>query len=63
MKGSARNNLTGRVISLQPQGVLVRVTLDCGFPLVSLITRASSQSLELKPGKWFGRLSRQLPCI
>jgi tungstate transport system ATP-binding protein len=50
-RSSARNNLHGKVASLQPQGALVRVVVDCGFPLVSLITRASSVLLKLKPGK------------
>ena len=50
-KSSARNHLQGKITSLQPQGALVRVVVDCGFPLVSLITRASALLLELKPGK------------
>jgi tungstate transport system ATP-binding protein len=47
-KGSARNRLTGRIARLTPQGPLVRVTVDCGFPLVSLVTRASVRQMGLE---------------
>ncbi|MGE5223123.1 MAG: ABC transporter ATP-binding protein [Omnitrophica WOR_2 bacterium] len=47
---SARNRLAGRILRLSPQGPLVHVTLDCGFPLYALITRASASELELKEG-------------
>lgn len=47
---SARNRLQGRVERLLPEGPLVRVQLDCGFPVVALITRASAESLELAVG-------------
>lgn len=50
-KTSARNRLHGKITAMQPQGALVRVVVDCGFPLVSLITRASAMLLKLKPGK------------
>jgi ABC-type Fe3+/spermidine/putrescine transport system ATPase subunit len=39
---SARNRLQGRIKCMVHQGLLVRVVLDCGFPLVALITRASA---------------------
>jgi tungstate transport system ATP-binding protein len=45
---SARNRLQGRIQRLVPQGPLVRVVLDCGFPLVALITRASASELGLE---------------
>jgi tungstate transport system ATP-binding protein len=48
---SARNVLTAKIVSLIPSGSLVRVKLDCGFPLVSLITRMSTRELELEVGK------------
>ncbi len=51
LKGSARNRLSGKIERLIPQGVLMRVVLDCGFPLISLITRASAENMHLKPGK------------
>ncbi len=47
---SARNHLHGRVTRLLPQGALVRVTIDCGFPLVALVTRTSSQEMGLAAG-------------
>ncbi len=45
-----RNRLTGRVTALHSQGPLVRVQLDCGFPLESLITSWTSEDLALKIG-------------
>jgi molybdopterin-binding protein len=47
---SARNRLHGRVVKISPQGPLVRVVVDCGFPLVALITRSSSADLALEAG-------------
>ncbi len=48
--GSPGNHLSGTVISLQPQGVHVRVTVDCGFPLMALITRRSVEDMRLVAG-------------
>ncbi len=50
-KSSARNRLTGRIIRMTPQGPLVRVIVDCGFPLVSLVTRASARQMGLVEGQ------------
>src|SRR5439155_8557833 len=36
---SARNRLAGRIVGIESEGPLERVTVDCGFPLVALITR------------------------
>lgn len=47
---SARNRLPGRVISIEPAGPLVRVRLDCGFPLVAAVTRPALEELDLRPG-------------
>jgi molybdopterin-binding protein len=47
---SARNHLHGRIIRLTPQGALTRLTIDCGFPLVALITRSSCLEMDLQPG-------------
>jgi molybdate transport system ATP-binding protein len=44
---SARNQLTGRVTSIQPEGGVVRVTVDCGFSLSALITRPACAELSL----------------
>jgi len=48
---SARNRIQGRIRRIIPQGPLVRVQVDCGFPLVALITRASTEDLGLVEGK------------
>jgi len=50
-KDSARNHLHGRVISLTPEGVLVRVTVDCGAPIIALVTRQSALELNLSEGE------------
>ena len=47
---SARNRLPGVVLGLAPEGPLVRVTLDCRFRLVALVTRRSAEALALAPG-------------
>jgi tungstate transport system ATP-binding protein len=48
---SARNRFTGKVVRLFPISSQVRVTLDCGFPLVALITRRSLEGMGLKEGQ------------
>jgi molybdopterin-binding protein len=45
---SARNRLSGRVRSVTPEGVLARVELDCGFPLVAMVTAQSAGELALR---------------
>ena len=47
---SARNHLHGRVSRITPLGGQVRVVVDCGFPLVALITKQSLEDLRLKVG-------------
>jgi len=47
---SARNHLSGRVTWITNQGALLQINIDCGFPLVVLITRASAQDLEIDLG-------------
>jgi molybdopterin-binding protein len=47
---SARNSFNGTIISMSSTGPLVRVVVDCGFPLVALITTRSAQQLDLKRG-------------
>jgi molybdopterin-binding protein len=47
---SARNVFTGKITSVIPAGALVRLTLDCGFPLIALITRMSFEELNLELG-------------
>jgi molybdate transport system ATP-binding protein len=47
---SARNQLTGRVTAIQPEGGVVRVTVDCGFSLSASITRPAYDELRLTEG-------------
>jgi tungstate transport system ATP-binding protein len=49
-KSSARNHLAGQITSIANQGPLLQINLDCGFPLVVLITRASAQELDIESG-------------
>jgi len=46
---SIRNRLAGRVRSVTLEGPLARVALDCGFPLMAVITAQSARELALKP--------------
>ena len=50
MPSSARNRLPGVVTRVVPARAQVRVTVDCGFPLVSVITRQSQEELGLEVG-------------
>lgn len=47
---SARNRMRGRITRVTPVGSQVRLRLDCGFPLVALITRRSHEELAFKEG-------------
>jgi molybdate transport system ATP-binding protein len=47
---SARNHLDGKVSEIIPHGVMVHVKIDCGFPLVAMITRGAQEELRLEPG-------------
>jgi molybdate transport system ATP-binding protein len=47
---SARNRFTGEVRAVSLEGALARVELDCGFPLVSLVTAQSAAELRLAAG-------------
>ena len=47
---SARNRMQGVVTRTAVQGALVRVSVDCGFPVVSLITRSSWMEMDLHEG-------------
>ena len=48
---SARNHFAGKISRLASSGSLTRVGLDCGFPLVALITRRSADEMGLEAGK------------
>jgi molybdate transport system ATP-binding protein len=47
---SARNRLAGTVREVTSVGGLVKVGLDCGFPLVAAVTHAAAEDLHLEPG-------------
>jgi tungstate transport system ATP-binding protein len=47
---SARNLVSGQVVRLLPQGPLMRVVVDCGYPVTALITRQSAADLALAEG-------------
>ncbi|HJT88684.1 MAG TPA: ABC transporter ATP-binding protein [Bryobacteraceae bacterium] len=47
---SVRNRIPARVRSVSPEGPLARVELDCGFPVVALVTSQSAADMALKPG-------------
>jgi len=46
---SARNRLTGHVREISSLGALVRVGIDCGFPLSAVVTRSAVEELQLTP--------------
>jgi molybdate transport system ATP-binding protein len=47
---SARNVLKGKVRSVEPRGGLFAVTLECGVPLVSHVTRRGMEAVGLEAG-------------
>lgn len=47
---SARNRLAGQVRTLDREGPMVRISLDCGFSLTALVTRQACQELDLREG-------------
>jgi len=48
---SQRNRLPGVARAIFIEGPLARVELDCGFPLVALVTAQSAAELALQPGE------------
>ncbi|MFC1592721.1 ABC transporter ATP-binding protein [Candidatus Omnitrophota bacterium] len=48
---SARNSFTGEVTRVVSVGPLTRVEIDCGFPLIALVTKRSAEELNLDSGK------------
>ncbi|OGO19652.1 MAG: hypothetical protein A2144_13305 [Chloroflexi bacterium RBG_16_50_9] len=51
LSSSARNSFLGKVVNLISTGPLTRVQIDCGFPMVALITKRSAAELDLTSGK------------
>ncbi len=48
---SARNRLRGQVRTVTLEGPVARIEMDCGFPLVALVTAQSAADLDLKSGE------------
>jgi tungstate transport system ATP-binding protein len=48
---SARNRIYGRIMRMTPSGPLTKVFLDCGLPVVALITRGSANDMKLSEGQ------------
>jgi molybdate transport system ATP-binding protein len=49
---TARNRLPGRITSVISEGPVVRLLIDCGIPLVALITHQSCEELMLAEGHY-----------
>lgn len=49
-RSSPRNILPCVVRTLSPDGPMMRLELDCGFPLAALLTRQACAELDLEPG-------------
>jgi molybdate transport system ATP-binding protein len=49
-KSSARNTLRASVRELVAEGPMVRVELDCGFPLKAFLTKQAREELALRQG-------------
>jgi molybdopterin-binding protein len=47
---SVRNQFRGRVVSIEEHGPLLKIKLDCGFPLLVYVTKQSYLDLSLTPG-------------
>jgi len=50
-KTSARNTFKGNITKMTPVGTVIRIAVDCGFPLLTLITERSVDELNLTIGK------------
>jgi len=51
LSSSARNSLAGEVTWAVSTGPLSRIEIDCGFPLVALVTKRAAEELGLKKGR------------
>ena len=51
VSSSARNSFDGEVRWVVSMGPLTRVEIDCGFPLVALVTRKSAEEMGLAKGQ------------
>jgi tungstate transport system ATP-binding protein len=50
-KTSARNRFQGSVVKVTSVGPIVRIEVDCGFPLLVAVTKMATQELELARGR------------
>jgi len=48
---SARNAFGGKIVGMSSFGPLARIILDCGFPVLALITQKSAEEMGLEHGK------------
>jgi molybdate transport system ATP-binding protein len=48
---SARNRLDGSIRTLSREGAMVRLGVDCGFPLTALVTKQACEELDLQEGE------------
>jgi molybdopterin-binding protein len=55
-ESSVRNWFEGRVVEVAPSDRFALITMDCGFPLKALLTKASVEELGIRPGEtvWAG---------
>jgi tungstate transport system ATP-binding protein len=51
LPSSVRNHLVGRITAVVPLGFVVRVVVDCGAPVVAVVTRRSAEELGLAAGE------------
>jgi molybdopterin-binding protein len=48
---SVRNHLVGRITAIVPLGFVARIVVDCGVPIVAVVTRRSLADLRLAEGE------------
>ena len=48
---SARNTFTGEIRQITTTGPIARIEIDCGFPLIAMITRRSAEEMSLEKGR------------
>ena len=51
ISSSARNSFIGEIARAVSLGPLSRIEIDCGFPLIALVTKRSADELNLEKGK------------
>ncbi len=51
VQSSARNHVSGCIQRITPSGPLVRLVIDCGLPIIALVTRSSASEMQLAEGQ------------